>query len=467
MNHSSTCRLVLVICLFSALWTRTLSFLQAEALPPSPASKTDYPARLLLIPPCQFVYPITVRNTSVPAVGEVPFDILDGASNHALSSGNNDRGFLAWNPYVTLAVSTLENELIYPELSITDYTNANNPNDHDLSESDYVKSLLGNNGGVNDTSIHLLDDLVGQDIIIPVWDNFDTVTSAYHISGFIRVRIIAEAPNGISLVGNDPFIMATYLGPVDLTQCPLLSITKVGPSAVTAGDLITYTLTVSNGNGAIASNLLITDALPAGTSYIEGGSLVGGVVSWTVPSLAGSQSLTRTFSVTAGQTITNSLYRVSQEFYLGGTGLYSATGQASVVTVVEPPVVVEPTPVLTITKHGPATATTSSLITYTLRVTNSGNLTATYLIITDALPADANYVSGGSLVNGVVSWIIPSLAIDQSLTRTFSVTAGQTITNSLYRVSTGGSISATGRAKVVTTIIPEEPNLIYLPVIVK
>jgi uncharacterized repeat protein (TIGR01451 family) len=300
---------------------------------------------------------------------------------------------------------------------------------------------------------------VGQNIIIPVWDTFDNTTSVYHISSFIQVRLVE---GGISLVGPNPSIMATYLGPVDLTQCPLLSITKTGPPVVTAGDLITYTLTVSNANSAIAGNLLITDALPAGASYISGGSLVGAVVSWTVPSLAGNQSLTRTFSVTANETITNSLYRVSQEFYLGGTGLYSATGQASVVTVV-----LEPTPVLTITKHGPVTATAGSLITYTLTVTNHGTLAASNLLITDALPAGATYISGGSLVGNVVSWTIPSLAINKSLTRTFSVTASQTITNSRYRVSANGSISATGQAKVITTILPEEPHLIYLPVIRK
>jgi uncharacterized repeat protein (TIGR01451 family) len=241
---------------------------------------------------------------------------------------------------------------------------------------------------------------------------------------------------------------------VALEPAPILTITKRGSVTATAGSLITYTLTVSNNGTLAASNLVITDALPEGAGYISGGSLTGEVVRWTVSSLDINQ-------ITASQTITNSLYWVSAD------GSISATGQASVVTVVEPPVMVEPAPVLTITKHGPIIATTGSLITYTLRVTNSGDLTATNLVITDVLPTGANYVSGGSLVGGVISWTVPSLAIDQSLTRTFSVTANQTITNSRYRVSAGGSISATGRAKVVTTLISEEPNLIYLPVIVK
>jgi hypothetical protein len=61
----------------------------------------------------------------------------------------------------------------------------------------------------------------------------------------------------------------------------------------------------------VASGLVITDALPAGASFLtasDGGALAGGVVSWTVSSLAIGQSVTRTLTVSATQTLTNSVY---------------------------------------------------------------------------------------------------------------------------------------------------------------
>jgi uncharacterized repeat protein (TIGR01451 family) len=94
---------------------------------------------------------------------------------------------------------------------------------------------------------------------------------------------------------------------ITLTAFPILSISKSGPISVTAGSPISYTLTVTNSGGLIATNLVITDAIPAGASYIGGGTKIGSVVSWTVPSLAASSGVTRTtFIVTATQTITNS-----------------------------------------------------------------------------------------------------------------------------------------------------------------
>jgi uncharacterized repeat protein (TIGR01451 family) len=108
---------------------------------------------------------------------------------------------------------------------------------------------------------------------------------------------------------------------------PILAISKTGPVMATAGHLITYTLTVTN-SGGLATELVLTDAIPVGASHVSGGVRVGDVVSWTVPSLGGGESLTCTFSVTATETITNSDYRVSAD------GGHSATGSVAAVTTI-------------------------------------------------------------------------------------------------------------------------------------
>lgn len=108
-------------------------------------------------------------------------------------------------------------------------------------------------------------------------------------------------------------------------------------------------------------------------------------------------------------------------------------------------------PDLAIGKSGPTIVTTDSPITYTLIVSNSGDAAANTVVITDALPAGANYVSGGNLAGGIVSWQVASLAANSSTTVQFVVTATQTITNSDYRASAGG-FSATGLEPLVTVV---------------
>jgi uncharacterized repeat protein (TIGR01451 family) len=361
---------------------------------------------------------------------------------------------LAWDPLWN-NTTDLRFELQNLQVSLSDYTNARNLDDHILHVGDYVASLPGNNGATLDA----IRTLVGQELIIPVWDGFQNPISwdrpaAFHISSFARVRIRDDSPYWIDLTSNDPKVWATYLGPVDLVQCPYLTLAKSGPPTAAANSPITYTLTLTNSGNLTATNLVITDAVPANATYLGGGTLAGNVVSWTVPSLAVGSSLTRTFSVTASQTITNNDYRVSSAEEV------SATGTVSVVTSIAPN--------LTIIKSGPTSVPANRPITYTLQVHNNGGLAAN-LILTDTLPAAATYITGGTLLGNVVSWTVPSLPFGSSLTRTFNVTATQTITNNDYRVSADGGVSAAGLVAVVThvTVTNSEPARVYLPVILK
>jgi uncharacterized repeat protein (TIGR01451 family) len=124
-------------------------------------------------------------------------------------------------------------------------------------------------------------------------------------------------------------------------------------------------------------------------------------------------------------------------------------------------------PILTINKSGPTIVTASSPITYTLAITNSGNLTATNLVITDTIPAGAHYISGGTKVGNVISWTVSSLAANGGIAQaTFVVTATQTITNSDYSVTAEGGYRGIGNTVVVTKI-RESFSQTYLPLILK
>ncbi|MGD9100308.1 MAG: C25 family cysteine peptidase, partial [Anaerolineae bacterium] len=110
-------------------------------------------------------------------------------------------------------------------------------------------------------------------------------------------------------------------------------------------------------------------------------------------------------------------------------------------------------PLLAISKTGPATVAANAPITYTLTVINSGGAEATGLVITDTIPSGAYYVSGGTKVGGVVSWTVDNLGEGLSTTVQFVVTATvSSITNSDYIVRAAGGYSATGSVVVVTAI---------------
>jgi uncharacterized repeat protein (TIGR01451 family) len=121
-------------------------------------------------------------------------------------------------------------------------------------------------------------------------------------------------------------------------------------------------------------------------------------------------------------------------------------------------------PILSISKSGPISVEPGELITYTLTVTNDGSTAATGVVITDAVPNGATYVSGGTLMPGnVVSWTMPSLAANGGVAQvTFTVTAPQGIANADYRVSSAEGVSAVGDVTVFTNW-----RDIYLPVIMK
>jgi len=116
-----------------------------------------------------------------------------------------------------------------------------------------------------------------------------------------------------TLTITDSFGLADTDETVVAVSLPVLGILKSGPAVVEPGAPLTYTLVVSNTGAVAATSLVITDALPSGAAFLaasDGGVLVGGIVSWTVPTLGPQGRLTRTFAVTTTRPITNADYRV-------------------------------------------------------------------------------------------------------------------------------------------------------------
>lgn len=161
-----------------------------------------------LVGPLCMAFPFTLHEDTLPAQGG-KFNIFGGP-------GGSDFGWLGWDGRQTadLDEEYLEDELLYPRLSLNGFYNARDPNDRKLSVNDWVASLDGINAAVESSS-GLVSALINRTIRIPVYDTYQPGSNgqpktpgAYRIVRFIWVRIVDV--NDINLPGKE--VKAVYLG---------------------------------------------------------------------------------------------------------------------------------------------------------------------------------------------------------------------------------------------------------------
>ena len=205
------------------------------------------------------------------------------------------------------------------------------------------------------------------------------------------------------------------------------------------------------------------DSLHSGTVTLDGSGSSdsdGDPLSYLWQQTGGSVTVSLTDADTATATFDAPLFGGVYTFTLTVSDTYGAAdGDDTTVTV--------NLPALSVSKFGPSQADPGEPVTYTLTVANNSSTAASSLVITDALPVRAHFVSvsvSGVRVGDVVSWTAASLGGMGQIQRTFTVTATETITNADYRVSCAEGVSAVGSVAVVTEI---EDHRIYLPLVLR
>lgn len=202
-----------------------------------------------------------------------------------------------------------------------------------------------------------------------------------------------------------------------------LTITKSdSPDPVTAGELLTYTITITNNGPSDALNVQVADTLPAGVTFVSTNGCTedpNGVPTCTLGTIAASSSAQYTVTVTVDSdtlgTITNNA-TVSADTTLINTGDDSAAEDT----------LVEAEADLTITKSdSPDPVIAGDTLTYTLTITNSGPSDALNVVVTDTLPSGVTFVSSTGCTedpNGVPTCTLGTLAANSSVQYTVTTT---------------------------------------------
>lgn len=260
-----------------------------------------------------------------------------------------------------------------------------------------------------------------------------------------------------------------------------LSVTKaVSKAYATIEDVLTYTVTIINTGNTLAKNINFRDVIPQGLTFVEGSVTIDGTsypsynpyTSFSLSNLnAGSTVVVRfnasVTSLPAPSLISNTAnitfaYKIDPN----GQDITIQTNSNTVQTQIN-------LGSLYLTKAvDKAYSTMGTIITYTVTVTNNGNVDASNVLFTDALQSDVTFNPGSVTVNGVshpdydpnVGFSLGNLAPLDSVTVVFKVTVIQSPSRSsvinyalgsfFYKVDPNGQdYSKSIQSNTVSTII--------------
>ncbi|WP_249281017.1 hypothetical protein [Paenibacillus sp. 7516] len=305
----------------------------------------------------------------------------------------------------------------------------------------------------------------------------DTLPSPQQLVNQASVALSFILPDGRTITGS---VLSNVL--TITVSAPDVDVVKSTTStAVSVGDIVTYSVAVTNNGIATVNNVVFTDAVPASTVLAPTGVFVDGVLrpganpstGITIGSIAPGATVTVVFSVQVTSLPTSAVLN-NQSTVSFTSGAFSATTFSNTVTT---PVF---QPILTAVKTGDqAIATVGDTVVYSIAISNAGNYGAS-VTLTDTIPAGTELVPNSVIVNGAsvpgadpasgiplgvvstttmvtFSVVIVTLPLSQSITNqasatfTYTLPDGRTLGGSLTSNSLNIQVSAPDVSVTKTT----------------
>ncbi|WP_180326556.1 isopeptide-forming domain-containing fimbrial protein [Raoultibacter phocaeensis] len=263
-----------------------------------------------------------------------------------------------------------------------------------------------------------------------------TARVAEGATGSLENSVTVTDPNDSDNPVTPPDVPQVDVTDPDPGAKPSISLAKTASASTTVpGGQITYTLALTNTGTVDAEGVALTDALPAGSSFVmasDGGACENGMVSWTLDVAAGQQKeVTVTIDAPASSgSMMNTAQAVS-----GDTTVKSDTVTT---TVKEEDAGDAGKPQLSVAKSTPVTqAQPGSVVPYTITVSNTGDADAIDVEVVDELPSGLEYVSSsptGKVEGSKITWKV-TVKVGESVVRMLNArvtaTDGQSIANSV------------------------------------
>lgn len=236
------------------------------------------------------------------------------------------------------------------------------------------------------------DDVDGTYASRVVWQATEAIT--YYVKVYNFVSGFFGCDVGYDLIMSEQKPLSVVKSAEDLNGAPLL-----------VGDIIRYTIVVTNPSPAPQTNVVITDPIPSGVTLVADSVSVSPSAGWDIvsqtpmlevngASIAAGGAVVVTFDVQVnagqtGQTIENRAFVQSDQMPSAlGTPPVTPPGGGTVAAgldVVKQALDLNGSPLLP-----------GDLISYTIIVTNNSSFVHTNVVITDIIPAGTTYVNGSA-----------------------------------------------------------------------
>jgi uncharacterized repeat protein (TIGR01451 family) len=280
-----------------------------------------------------------------------------------------------------------------------------------------------NTGNVNLTSVAVSDAFAGGATFVS-GDESDTdvlnvgetwiYTADYEVTQ-ADINLGTDIVNTASVVTTELPTAETATATTTITQTPGLTIAKVAnPTSIAAPGVITYTITVVNDGNTDLTNVVLTDIFAGGATLASGDTNTDGVLDTDETWIYTADYEVTQANIDAGTDIVNTASVVTTEL---------TTPEVATATTT-----ITQTPGLTVNKSAtPSTYTLAGeVITFTIDVENTGNVTITGITVTDPLTGLNSAIA--SLAPGGKQTFTQTYQITQANLNSGSVTNTATVT---------------------------------------
>lgn len=261
-------------------------------------------------------------------------------------------------------------------------------------------------------------------------------------------------------VPDQPPITETIISSAAVTEihhANLNSNKAVDLAFATVGDTLTYTITLNQTGNVAANDVVIQDIIPQGTTFIENSVIVNGETLPGVNPVSGipigtimvggnaivSFQVTVTSIPTPNELNNNAITTFNYIVNPNNVPVTNTTTTNTVTTTVQND------NVIAIKSVNVTNALPGQTLTYTITITNSGNVTIEDLLARDTLPIDTTFVAGSVTINGINQpnenpengITLGNLAPNESVIITFQVTISSSTLQST--INNNASVSYT------------------------